>query len=59
MFSFGLSSVIFKVSVVGFEQVFLCWESSCCCSNPKIPYPANKYLLKISNRNPKARCEIC
>ena len=24
-----------------------------CCSNPKIPCPANKYLLKVSGRNPK------
>ena len=26
MFLFGLSSVIFKVSVAGFEHVFICWE---------------------------------
>ena len=24
------------------------------CSNPKIPHPANKYLLKVSTRNPKS-----
>ena len=24
-----------------------------CCSNPKIPCPAKKYLLKVSGRNPK------
>ena len=59
MFSFGLSSVISKVFVADFEQVFFCWKKNYCCSNPKIPCPANKYLLKVSSRNPKARGEIC
>ena len=26
MFSFGLSSVIFRISVADFEHVFVCWE---------------------------------
>ena len=30
-----------------------------CCSYPKMPCTANKYLLKVSGRNPKARGEIC
>ena len=34
-------------------------QKKSCCSNRKIPCPANKCLLKVSRRNPKTRGEIC
>ena len=47
MFSFGLSPVIFKVSVADFEHVFICWKrfriTIAVLGNLEIPYPANKY----------------
>ena len=46
MFSFGLSSVISKVFVADFEHVFV-------CSNPKIPFPAIKYLIESQRKKPK------
>ena len=30
-----------------------------CCSNPKIPFLANKYLLKVSVSNTKTKYETC
>ena len=32
------------------------YNNHCCCSNPKIHYPANKYLLKVRDRNFNTRC---
>ena len=60
MFSFGLSSVICKIFVADFEHVvFFLLEKTqhknCCASIPKILCPANKYLLKVSSRNPKSQ----
>ena len=28
-------------------------------SNPEIPCPANKYLFKVSDKNPKTRAKVC
>ena len=61
MFSFGLSPVISQVFVADFERVFVRWERYRiiavlilkCLAEQK------KYLLRVSNRNPKTRCEIC
>ena len=57
MFSFGLSSVVSKVFVVTLTMCLFTGKDiaqNYCCSNPKIPCPANKYLLKVSGRNPKS-----
>ena len=58
-FLFELSSVISKVLVAE----FVCWGRYwVTIAGPRIikkPYPANKSLLKVNNRNPKTRCEIC
>ena len=47
MFSFGLSSVIFKVSVADFEHVFVCWEryrtTIVVLRTLGMPYPAKIY----------------
>ena len=47
MFSFGLSSVIFKVSVFDFEHLFVSWERYriiiVVLRFLEIPYAANKY----------------
>ena len=54
MFSFGLSSVIFKVFVDDFEKRY---STKTCCSNPKIRCPTDKYsksaaeTLKTNSRD--------
>ena len=57
------SSAIFKVSFANFEHVFVRWESYLMkvvvVRNLQITYQANKYLLKVSKRNPKTSCEGC
>ena len=61
MFSLGLT-VISRVFVAVSACVCLLEKiqhKSYCCSNPKIPCPANKSLLKVRGRNPKARGKIC
>ena len=56
MFSFGLSSVISKVSVADFEHVFFCCERYriiiVVLQILEIPYPANKYS-KSTTETPK------
>ena len=63
MFSFELSSVISKVFVADFEHVFFWWGryriTIAVLRIIEKLYPANKSLLKVNNRNPKTRCEIC
>ena len=58
-FSFGLPSVI---SVAYFVHVFVWWKSYGIIIDVvrifEIPYPANKYLLKVSYRNLETRREI-
>ena len=61
MFSLGLS-VISKVFIADLSMCLFAGKDiaqNYCYSNPKIPCPANKYLLKVSGRNPNARGEIC
>ena len=61
MFSFELFSVISKAFVDDFEHVFICWgryRITTAILREK-PYPANKFLLKVNNRNPKTRRETC
>ena len=62
MFSFELSSIIFKVFFADFEHVFVCWGryrvTVAVLRIIEKPYPAKKFVLKVSNRNPKTRCEI-
>ena len=62
-FSFKLSSVISKVFVGDFEHVFVCEGryriTIAVLRIIEKRYPANKFLLKVNNRNPKTRCEIC
>ena len=56
MFSLGLS-VISKVFAADLSMCSSAGKDiaqNYCCSNPKIPCPANKYLLKVSGRNPKS-----
>ena len=47
----NMFSVMFKVFCY-FEHMFFCWKKystkNHCCSNPKIPCPGNKYLLKVA-----------
>ena len=47
MFSFGLYSVISKVSVANFEHIFVSWDRSRITTVVlrilEIPYPASKY----------------
>ena len=57
MFSFGLSSVVSKVFVVTLTMCLFTGKDiaqNYCCSNPKIPCPAYKYLFKVNSRNPKS-----
>ena len=62
-FLFELLSVISKVFVADFEHVFVCYGRyripTAALRIIEKPYLANKSLLKVNNRNPKARCEIC
>ena len=57
IFLFELSSVISKVSVGDFEHVFVRWEryriTIVVLRVFDKPYPANNYLHKLNNRNPK------
>ena len=59
LFSFGLTSVISKVSFVYFGHVFVFRKrygiTIVVVRILEMPYPANKYFLKVSNRNPKTR----
>ena len=45
----------FRVTVANFEQVFVCWIRYFKDSNNNncysLPFPANKCMLKVSNRN--------
>ena len=63
MFSFGLSSVISKVSIATLGMFLFAGkgigQKPLLFSNPIIICSANKYLSKVSGRNPKTRCEIC
>ena len=57
MFSFGLSSVVSKVFVVTLTMCLFTRKDiaqNYCCSNPKIPFPAYKYVFKVNGRNPKS-----
>ena len=61
--SFDLTFVISKVFVADFEHVFDHWGRYRITIGVlriigKL-YPANKSLLKVNNRNPKTRREIC
>ena len=61
--SFELSSAISKVFAADFEHVFVSWGMYRITIDvlriiEKL-YPANKSLLKVNNRNPKTRLEIC
>ena len=49
-------SVFFWTSVI--SKVFVATLSMCFCLFA-IPFSANKYLLQVSGRSPKARGEIC
>ena len=63
MFSFELSSVISMVFIADFDHVFVCWGryriTIVVIWIIEKPYPANKSLLKVNNRNPKTKYEIC
>ena len=63
MFSFGLylplfaSFVLLTLSICLFAGKDIAQKH--CCSNPKIPFLANKYLLKVSVSNTKTKYETC
>ena len=64
MFSFGLSSVISKVLVADFEDVFVCWKRYRIAVIVLLilkyfAQQTNTYLFKGHDRNPKRRCKIC
>ena len=56
MFSFGLYLLLFARFVLLTLSIFLFAGKDIaqkhCCSNPKIPFLANKYLLKVSVSKP-------
>ena len=54
MFSFGLSSVIFKVFVADFEHVFVCWKRY---RTKTIVVLILKYLAQQINTYSKAAAE--
>ena len=53
LLTFNRFQVLFSVSVVDFEQRFFCWVSffndSKNSNGCSIPFPANKYMLKVRN----------
>ena len=56
-------SLVFTWIIFCYFKGFRCWLwtwiTNVAVQFLEIPYLGNKYLFKVSNRNPKRRCEIC